>query len=125
MKHHCAYVLLFFFLTSSIAFLIAYYANIEQWSLTGGSFKYFAMSEFFIFNASSTFIPLITSVAYELEAMADPHPKVLKTAFSIVYPSSFNSICNFITSPQAGAPTNPVPTFFLFLSKDPTFLGFS
>jgi hypothetical protein len=67
----------------------------------------------------------------------------LKTAYFMVFPSSFTSIYNFITSPQAGAPTklilwffnknnnidynlpNPVPTFFLFLSKDPTFLGFS
>uniref|UniRef100_A0A3P8SV74 Transmembrane protein 119b n=1 Tax=Amphiprion percula TaxID=161767 RepID=A0A3P8SV74_AMPPE len=31
----------------------------------------------------------------------------------------------FITSPQAGAPTNPVPTFLEFLSSVPTFLGFS
>uniref|UniRef100_H2UHQ0 Si:ch211-191d15.2 n=1 Tax=Takifugu rubripes TaxID=31033 RepID=H2UHQ0_TAKRU len=29
----------------------------------------------------------------------------------------------FITSPQAGAPTNPVPTFLEFLSREPTFLG--
>jgi hypothetical protein len=48
----------------------------------------------------------------------------LNTAFSMVVPSSLSYICNFITSPQAGAPTNPVPTFFLFLSNDPTFLGF-
>lgn len=33
--------------------------------------------------------------------------------------------CSFITSPHAGAPTSPVPTFLAFLSKDPTFLGFS
>ena len=63
-------------------------ANIEQWSFTGGNFKYFAMSEFFIFRASSMSIPLITSVAYELDAIAEPHPKVLKTALSIVFPSS-------------------------------------
>ena len=49
----------------------------------------------------------------------------LNTAFSIVVPSSFSSICNFITSPQAGAPTSPVPTFFFCLSMEPTFLGFS
>lgn len=42
---------------------MAYYANIEQCNFTGGSFKYLAMSEFFIFKAYSTFIPLITSVA--------------------------------------------------------------
>ena len=49
----------------------------------------------------------------------------LNTAFSIVVPSSFSYICNFITSPQAGAPTSPVPTFFFCLSIEPTFLGFS
>lgn len=32
---------------------------------------------------------------------------------------------SFITSPHAGAPTNPVPTFLSFLSREPTFLGFS
>ena len=37
------------------------------------------MSEFFICRASSTFIPFIISVAYELEAMADPQPKVYST----------------------------------------------
>lgn len=78
----------FFNFTSSIAFFMAYSASIEQCNFTGGSFKYFAMSEFFIFKASSIFIPLITSVAYELDAIADPHPKVLNTAFSIVFPSS-------------------------------------
>jgi hypothetical protein len=35
------------------------------------------MSEFFIFKAYSIFIPFISSVAYELEAIAEPHPKVL------------------------------------------------
>lgn len=32
---------------------------------------------------------------------------------------------SFITSPQAGAPTSPVPTFLAFLSSDPTLRGFS
>jgi hypothetical protein len=49
----------------------------------------------------------------------------LNTAFSIVFPSADTYIYNFITSPQAGAPTRPVPTFLLFLSNEPTFLGFS
>ena len=111
--------------TSSIAFFMASSANIEQWSFTGGNFKYFAMSEFFIFKASSMFIPLITSVAYELEAMAEPQPKVLNTALSIVFPSLLTYIWSFMTSPQAGAPTNPVPTFFFFLSSEPTLRGFS
>lgn len=68
-------------------------------------------------------MPSIISVAYEELAIAEPHPKVLKTAFSIV-PSSLTFIYNFMTSPQAGAPTNPVPTIGSFLSKVPTFLGF-
>jgi hypothetical protein len=56
----------------------------EQCSLTGGNFKCWAISEFFIFTASSISIPSRISVAYELEAMADPQPKVLKTALSIL-----------------------------------------
>ncbi len=63
---------------------MASYANIEQCSFTGGSFKYFAISVFLIFKAYSTFIPFITYVAYELDAIADPQPNVLNTAFSIV-----------------------------------------
>lgn len=82
------------------------------------------MSEFLIFSASSISIPLIISVAYEDEAIADPHPNVLNTAFSMVFPSSLSYICSFMTSPQAGAPTNPVPTFFFFLSREPTLRGF-
>ena len=78
----------FFYLTSSIAFFIASSANIEQCNFTGGSFKYLAISEFFISRASSIFMPLITYVAYEDEAIADPQPNVLNTAFSIVLPSS-------------------------------------
>jgi hypothetical protein len=34
-------------------------------------------------------------------------------------------ICSFITSPQAGAPTSPVPTLGSFLSREPTLRGFS
>ncbi len=34
-------------------------------------------------------------------------------------------ICNFITSPQAGAPTIPVPTSSSSFAKLPTFRGFS
>ena len=33
--------------------------------------------------------------------------------------------CSFITSPQAGAPTRPVPTLGSFLSKLPTLRGCS
>jgi hypothetical protein len=40
-------------------------------------------------------------------------------------PSSPTLMCSFMTSPQAGAPTMPVPTRGSFLSKDPTLRGFS
>ena len=70
------------------------------------------------------FFPFIRSVAYELDAIAEPHPKVLNFA-STILPESLTLICSFITSPHAGAPTNPVPTFLFFGSKDPTFRGFS
>ena len=71
-----------------------------------------------------TDFPLIHSVANDDDAIADPHPKVLNFA-SIIFPLSSTSICSFITSPQAGAPTRPVPTFFFLASNFPTFLGFS
>ncbi len=71
------------------------------------------------------------------------HPNVLNTAL-LMTPDASTSICkfpsknmgrmqgctgekvasftcNFITSPQAGAPTSPVPTDFLDLSRDPTY----
>jgi hypothetical protein len=40
-------------------------------------------------------------------------------------PCAFTLICSFMTSPQAGAPTMPVPIEASDLSNDPTFLGFS
>jgi 7,8-dihydro-6-hydroxymethylpterin-pyrophosphokinase len=58
---------------------------------------------------SSTFRPFSHSVATEEEAIALPHPNVLNFA-SIIVPLSSTSNCNFMTSPQAGAPTRPVPT---------------
>jgi hypothetical protein len=48
----------------------------EQWSLTGGSFRCLAMSEFLIVPASSSDLPLSHSVVYDELAMAEPHPKV-------------------------------------------------
>ena len=75
--------------------------------------------------------------------MAEPQPKVLNLA-STIFPSSstftiprshciyrqvieklkgrVTSICSFMTSPQAGAPTRPVPTLFDLGSILPTFL---
>lgn len=104
-----------------MAALIASSANIEQCNFTGGNRSSFAMSLFLILPASLTFIPLTHSVAREEEAIAEPQPKVLN-AVSTISPLSFTLICNFITSPHAGAPTRPVPTFLSALSKLPTFL---
>ena len=58
--------------------------------------------------ASSTFLPLIHSVASDEDAIAEPHPNVLNLASTIVSPSTW--IWSFITSPHSGAPTMPVPT---------------
>mgnify|MGYP003840751653 CR=1 FL=1 len=70
-----------------------------------------------IVNASSTLFPFNHSVATEEEAIAEPHPNVLNLASTIML--STTSICNLITSPHSGAPTKPVPTFCLDLSKVP------
>src|SRR3546814_5300510 len=51
--------------------------------LTGGSFKCAAMSVFLMDKHSSTLLPLSHSVATELEAMAEPHPKVRNFASTI------------------------------------------
>ena len=71
-----------------------------------------------------TLFPFTHSVAKELDAIAEPQPNVLNFA-SIIFPSSSTLIWSFMTSPQAGAPTRPVPTCLSFLSREPTFLGFS
>uniref|UniRef100_A0A6B0U989 Putative secreted protein n=1 Tax=Ixodes ricinus TaxID=34613 RepID=A0A6B0U989_IXORI len=82
------------------------------------------MSVFFMVMASFTFLPLIHSVARELDAIAEPQPKVLNFA-STIFPCSSTLIWSFMTSPQAGAPTRPVPTFSSFLFNEPTLRGFS
>ncbi|TMW52078.1 hypothetical protein DOY81_002858, partial [Sarcophaga bullata] len=110
--------------SSARAALIASSANMEQCNLTGGKRNSLAMSVFFNLPASSMVLPFTHSVAKELLAMAEPQPKVLNLA-SIILPFSSTLICNFITSPQAGAPTKPVPTLLSFLSKEPTLRGFS
>ena len=61
---------------------------------------------FFIATASSKDAPLSHSVTKELDAIADPQPKVLNLASTIT--ESFTFICSFRTSPQAGAPM-PMP----------------
>ena len=82
------------------------------------------MCVFLMVSASSTVLPFTHSVTSELEAMAEPQPNVLNLASAMV-PSSLIFTCRRITSPQAGAPTSPVPTFGSDLSIVPTFRGFS
>ena len=82
------------------------------------------MCVFLIVSASSSDLPLTHSVTSELDAIAEPQPKVLNLASSIS-PSGPTLICSFMTSPQAGAPTRPVPTSSEFLSSDPMLRGFS
>ena len=102
----CACFVSCFAFQSFTAALMASSASILQCNFTGGNFKCAAISEFLIFNTSSTLFPFTHSVATELLAIADPQPNVLNFDSKIV-PSSATLICNFITSPQAGAPTSP------------------
>src|SRR5215510_1349995 len=83
-------------------------ARTEQWILTGGRFSSCTMSVFLILPASWIVFPFSHSVERLELAMADPQPKVLNFASTIV-PSS-TLICSFMTSPHSGAPTIPVPT---------------
>ena len=52
----------------------------EQCSLTGGSLRCFAMSEFLMLLHSSSVFPLSHSVVYDELAIAEPHPNVCKQA---------------------------------------------
>ncbi|KAH3669637.1 hypothetical protein OGATHE_002449 [Ogataea polymorpha] len=96
----------------------------EQCNFTGGRESSFAIIVFLMLAASSRVMPFTSSVAKDEDAMAEPQPNVLNLTSSITPVSSLTLICNLITSPQAGAPTSPVPTFLRFLSIVPTFLGF-
>merc|ERR1711860_174532 len=95
----------------------------EQWSFTGGRDNSFAISVFFKSLAVSIDIPLIHSVASELDAIADPHPKVLNLA-STIFPSSSTSIWRRMTSPHAGAPPILYQPFLTFYREFQHFLGF-
>jgi hypothetical protein len=95
---------------SDTAALMASSASMLQCNLTGGSFKWAAMSEFLIDITSSTVLPLTHSVTTELLAMALPQPNVLNFDSMMRPVSSSTLICNRITSPQAGAPTSPCRT---------------
>lgn len=98
---------------------------LEQCNLTGGKHNSFAISVFLICPASSSVIPRTRSVIKLLEAIAEPHPNVLNFTSTILPVLSSTLICNFITSPHAGAPTKPVPTFESVLGNDPTLRGCS
>jgi hypothetical protein len=64
-------------------------------------------------------------VTSEDDAIAEPHPKVLNLASSMVPVASSILSWSCMTSPHAGAPTRPVPTFGSSLSSLPTLRGFS
>ena len=72
-----------------MAALIASSAKTEQCILTGGRANSSTISMLSISSASSTDLPLSHSVANEDEAMAEPQPKVLNFASSIL-PVSFD-----------------------------------
>lgn len=55
--------------------------------------------------------------------MALPQPKVLNLTSLMVLLFGSTRICNFITSPHAGAPTRPVPTSVSVLDMEPTLRG--
>lgn len=82
---------------------------LEQWSLTGGKHSSLAISVFLIFSASSNERPLTLSVIYELDAMAEPHPKVLNLT-SEMMPCSSTRIWSFMTSPQLSGYRQSSPT---------------
>lgn len=109
--------------TVSMTTFTPFYNLLEQWSLTGGKHNSFAISVFLIWLACSSVKPLTRSVIKLLEAMAEPHPNVLNRTSTIFPVASSTLICNFITSPQAGAPTKPVPTSVSVLGNDPTLRG--
>ena len=99
-------------------------ASTEQWIFTGGRSSSAATSVLRMRPASSTVRPVTHSVMSEEEAMAEPQPKVLKRASSMI-PRSLTRIWSRMTSPQAGAPTSPVPTSGASRSSVPTLRGFS
>ena len=74
-------------LMSLTAALMASSASMEQCSFTGGRARCLAMSEFLMVTTSSSVRPLTHSVATDDDAMADPHPNVLKHE-STMLPSS-------------------------------------
>ena len=95
----------------STAALIASSARIEQWIFTGGSASSSAICVFLIVSG------LVERLA--LDPLGDERARGDRRAAAVglelARPRSGRSrgltlICSFITSPQAGAPTMPVPT---------------
>ena len=103
-----------------MAAFIASSAKTEQCIFTGGRDSSFAISTLDISSATSIGCPFTSVVIKELEAIAEPQPKVLNFASSMI-PESLILSCSLMTSPQAGAPTKPVPTDRSSLSRVPTF----
>ena len=99
-----------------MALLIASSASTEQCILTGGNASSSTIAILSILKASSIFLPFSHSVAKDDDAIADPHPKVLNFASIMVSVASSTSIWSLMTSPHSGAPTSPVPTFFLLVN---------
>ena len=62
----------------------------------------------------------MTSVSAELDAMAEPQPKVWKCASSMTSVSGFTFSISRSASPHLIEPTSPVPLAF---SSGPEFLG--
>src|SRR6056300_739505 len=104
---------------SSIAFLIESSANTEQCNLIGGNSNDSAISLSLISFASSIVLPFNISTNIVELAIALPQPYVLNFT-STIFSSSSSFNCNFITSPQAGAPVIPVATLGSFGSNLPT-----
>src|SRR6185312_13385014 len=85
---------------SAMAALMASSASTEQWIFTGGSESSWAISLLVIWVASSMDLPFTHSVTSELEAIAEPQPKVLKRASSMTPVCSLILSWSRITSPQ-------------------------
>ena len=96
-------------------------ANTEQWTFTGGKPSRASITARFVsFKASSIVLPLISSVAIELVAIAAPQPKVLNVTSVITLFSTLMYI--LIMSPHLELPTSPMP---FASASSPTFLGFA
>lgn len=77
---------------------------------TAGRQSSLAVSMYLLVKASSTVFPFTYWVANQLEATSQNHSQVLNLGTHDL-PFSSTWICDFITSPQATALTNTVPTF--------------